>query len=139
MVAGVNLRHAVWTRSARIAIVLVVVVAAVAAQCWLPQLDRQPAHPSHPLSTAVGSEFAVNIGHAHLSDDSAAPCPPLQAGAVMPRSDAPVFEAAVVVGAGGIVGVLTAAVVVAGRGPPTLPVDVRTGQDLLTRFCLSRC
>ncbi|POX89069.1 hypothetical protein C3469_11580 [Mycobacterium kansasii] len=137
--ADVNLRQAVWTRSARIAIVLVVVVAAVAAQCWLPQLDRQPAHPSHPLSTAVGSEFAVNIGHAHLTDDSASPCPPLQAGAVMPRPDTPAFEAAVVVVAGGIASMPTAAVVVAGRGPPTLPVDVRTGQDLLTRFCLSRC
>lgn len=115
------------------------VVAAVAAQCWLPQLDRQPAHLSHPLSTAVGSEFAVNIGHAHLTDDSASLCPPLQASAVIPRSHTPAFEAAVVVVASGIAGVLTAAVVVAGRGPPTLPVDVRTGQDLLTRFCLSRC
>lgn len=137
--ADVNLRQAVWTRFAWIAIVLVVVVAAVAAQCWLPQLDRQPAHPSHPLSTAVGSEFAVNIGHAHLTDDSAPPCPPLHAGAVMPQSDTPAFAAAVVVVANGVAGVLIAAVVTAGRGPPTLPVDVRAGQDLLTRFCLSRC
>lgn len=135
-VIGVNLRQAVWTRSARVATVLFVVLSAVAAQCWLPQFDRHAAHPNHALSAAVGGEFAVNLGHAHLADDSAPPCPPLPASAVLPRPDPPAFEAAVVGAIAGIAPVLIPAVMAVGRSPPA---DVRFDQDLLTRFCLSRC
>lgn len=93
-------------------------VAAVAAQCWLPQAHRHAAHPNHPLVTSVGSEFAVNIGHAHLSDNSTPPCPEQFATAVLPRSTTPSFESGAVAATAGITGVLTCLVVPAGRGPP---------------------
>lgn len=55
--------HVVWMRSAIVAVALGVTVAAVAAACWLPQLHRHVAHPNHPLTTSVGSEFVINTDH----------------------------------------------------------------------------
>ena len=66
--------HVVWMRSAIVAVALGVTVAAVAAACWLPQLHRHVAHPNHPLTTSVGSEFVINTDHGHLVDNSMPPC-----------------------------------------------------------------
>lgn len=137
-VSGVKARRVVWMRSAIVAVVLAWVVAAVAAQCWLPQVHRHAAHPNHPLATSVGSEFAVDIGHAHLSDNSTPPCPEQFATAALPRSATPSFESAAVAAAAGITGVPAYLVVPSGRGPPAALVSARTGQDLLTRLCLAR-
>ncbi|CMS37685.1 lipoprotein lpqS [Mycobacterium tuberculosis] len=78
--------HVVWMRSAIVAVALGVTVAAVAAACWLPQLHRHVAHPNHPLTTSVGSEFVINTDHGHLVDNSMPPCPERLATAVLPRS-----------------------------------------------------
>ncbi len=83
--------HVVWMRSAIVAVALGVTVAAVAAACWLPQLHRHVAHPNHPLTTSVGSEFVINTDHGHLVDNSMPPCPERLATAVLPRSATPVL------------------------------------------------
>ncbi|WP_318187388.1 putative copper homeostasis (lipo)protein LpqS [Mycobacterium simulans] len=131
-------RRVVVTRSAIAAVALAWVVAAIAAQCWLPQIHRHATHPNHPLVTSVGKEFAVNIDHAHLSDNSTPSCPEQFATGVLPRSAAQALEAAAIAVAVGIAGVLTCLVVRAGRGPPPVLASACTGQDLLTRFCLAR-
>jgi hypothetical protein len=125
-------------RAALVAVVLAWVAAAVAVQCWLPALHSHAAHPSHPLVTSLGGEFAINLDHAHLTDKSKLPCPKQFATAVLPRSATPSFAAAAVVAVAAIAGMLADLVVGAGRGPPAAPVFVRAGQDLLTRFCLAR-
>ncbi|OSC39626.1 hypothetical protein [Mycobacterium decipiens] len=123
-------------RSAIVAVALALLV--VTAQCWLPQLHRHVAHPNHPLTTSVGGEFIINTDHAHIVDNSTPPCPQQFATAVLPRSATPVFPSDAVAAAGGITAVLSHLVVPAGRGPPPALRSVRTGQDLLTRFCLAR-
>lgn len=77
--------HVVWMRSAIVAVALGVTVAAVAAACWLPQLHRHVAHPNHPLTTSVGSEFVINTDHGHLVDNSMPPCPDRDGGAAALR------------------------------------------------------
>nr|VTO97132.1 hypothetical protein BIN_B_01852 [Mycobacterium riyadhense] len=131
-------RRVVVTRSAIAAVALAWVVAAIATQCWLPQMHRHATHPNHPLVTSVGKEFAVNADHQHLSDNSTPPCPEQLATAVLPRWAAQASAAAAVAVAVGVAGVLTCLVVRAGRGPPAALISARTGQDLLTRFCLAR-
>lgn len=130
--------HVVWMRSAIVAVALGVTVAAVAAACWLPQLRRHVAHPNHPLTTSVGSEFVINTDHGHLVDNSMPPCPERLATAVLPRSATPVLLPDVVAAAPGMTAALTDPVAPAARGPPAAQGSVRTGQDLLTRFCLAR-
>lgn len=134
----VESRHVVWMRSAIVAVALGVTVAAVAAACWLPQLHRHVAHPNHSLTTSVGSEFVINTDHGHLVDNSMPPCPERLATAVLPRSATPVFLPDVVAAAPGMTAALTDPVAPAARGPPAAQGSVRTGQDLLTRFCLAR-
>ncbi|CCK62974.1 Conserved lipoprotein of unknown function LpqS [Mycobacterium canettii CIPT 140070017] len=131
-------QHVVWMRSAIVAVALGVLVAAVVAQCWFPQLHRHLAHRNHPLATSVGSEFVINTDHGHLVDNSTPPCPERLATAVLPRSDTPVFLPDVVAAAPGMTAALTDPVAPAARGPPAAQGSVRTGQDLLTRFCLAR-
>ncbi len=131
-------RRVVWTRSAIVALALAWAAAVVAAQCWLPQVHLQPAHSDHPLATSVGSEFVLSADHAHLVDNSTPPCPEQFATAVLPRTATVSFESAPVAAAAGIPGILTYLVVPAGRGPPSVPVYVRAGQDLLTRYCRAR-
>ncbi|CRH13316.1 lipoprotein lpqS [Mycobacterium tuberculosis] len=99
--------HVVWMRSAIVAVALGVTVAAVAAACWLPQLHRHVAHPNHPLTTSVGSEFVINTDHGHLVDNSMPPCPERLATAVLPRSATPVLLPDVVAAAPGMTAALT--------------------------------
>src|SRR5258707_7173473 len=137
-VSGVQTGRVVWMRAALVAVVLAWVAAAVAVQCWLPALHSHAAHPNHPLVTSLGGEFAINLDHAHLTDKSKLPCPKQFATAVLQRSATLSCAVAAVVAVAAIAGMLSDLVVVAGRGPPAAAVSVRTGQDLLTRFCLAR-
>uniref|UniRef100_UPI000C1F03DB lipoprotein LpqS n=1 Tax=Klebsiella pneumoniae TaxID=573 RepID=UPI000C1F03DB len=95
-------------------------------------------HPNHPLTTSVGSEFVINTDHGHLVENSMPPCPERLATAVLPRSATPVLLPDVVAAAPGMTAALTDPVAPAARGPPAAQGSVRTGQDLLTRFCLAR-
>jgi hypothetical protein len=137
-VGGVTARRVVWMRSAVAAVALTWVLAAVIAQCGVPQFQRHAAHPNHPLATSLGGEFAVNIDHAHVSDNSTPPCPEQLATAVLPRLTTPSIASAAVLGFPGIMAVLSYLVVPGGRAPPAALVSARIGQDLLTRLCLAR-
>ncbi len=72
-----------------------------------PQLHRHVAHPNHPLTTSVGSEFVINTDHGHLVDNSMPPCPERLATAVLPRSATPVLLPDVVAAAPGMTAALT--------------------------------
>jgi lipoprotein LpqS len=137
-VNGVKARRVVWMRSAVAAAALTWVFALVGVGCGFLQFQPHAAHLNHPPATSLGGEFAVNVDHAHLSDNSTPPCPEKFAPAVSSRSAAPSIPSAVVLGAGAGTASLTYLVVAGGRGPPAALVSVRTGQDFLTRFFLAR-
>lgn len=98
------------------------------------------SHRAHALVTSLGSEFSVSAGHGHLvSSDSSGAHPEAFAAAVLPNSPATaVVGLGVVVAVAAAVGLCWERVMLAGRGPPVAPATALTGQDLLTRLCLSR-
>jgi lipoprotein LpqS len=72
------------------------VFALVGAKSGLVQFQSHEAHPNHPLATSLGTEFAINVNHAHLSNNSTTPCPEQFASVVLPqRAIAPVASLAV--------------------------------------------
>lgn len=95
---------------------------------------------AHAVVTSLGTEFSVSADHGHLvSSDSAGAHPEAFAAAVLPNSPATaVMGLGVVVAVAAAVGLWRPWVTLAGRGPPAAPATALTGQDLLTRFCLSR-
>ena len=135
---GVTARRVVWMRSALGAVALIWVLAIAGAQCGFLQAQSQLGHLNHPLATSLGGEFAINVNHAHLSDNSTSPCPDQVVTAVPPRSTTPSIGSAAVVGVASSTAALTNLIVPGGRGPPAAQAGVRTGHDLLTRFCLAR-
>jgi lipoprotein LpqS len=114
-------------------VITIVVVASVLAFAGSGSVPTASvAHdPAHAL-------LAVNLDHpdlAHLADGSLI-CSLHKApvSAVLPQSPKITLVALGVVASGlAVAGLLGLLVVSAGRGPPAT-----TGQDLLTRFCLSR-
>jgi len=115
-----------WLRSV-ITIVVVASVLAFAGSGSVPTVHD----PAHAL-------LAVNLDHAHLAHlaDGSLICSLHKApvSAVLPQSPKITLVALGVVASGlAVAGLLGLLVVSAGRGPPAT-----TGQDLLTRFCLSR-
>ncbi|OBK24441.1 hypothetical protein A5634_03720 [Mycobacterium asiaticum] len=128
-------QRATWLRFVIAATFLVVLVL---NQCWHHQPHRQTAHPDHPLAAVVGGEFAVNADHAHFANDLKASCPLDIAALPLPRSDATLFapNAVDTVPAGPHLD--TGSGPAAGRGPPGVLGLPRSGQDLLTRYCLAR-
>ncbi|MES3638929.1 hypothetical protein Q9Q76_17700 [Mycobacterium intracellulare] len=98
------------------------------------------AHPAHALVASLGGEFTVDVDHPHVSKGSAGGHHEQFTTAVLPRSGA-VAAALIALGAVAAValtGGLARFGVPAGRGPPRAPALSVTGQDVLTRFCLSR-
>lgn len=118
---------------------------AVAAVAWVLATDDQcelrgfesSASPAHALVSSLGSEFAV-VDHLHLWDGSSTKCPEAFATAVLARSSTASVALGVVVAVVAGAVSLTQSAVAAGRGPPRAAAVPFTGQDLLTRFCLSR-
>lgn len=103
--------------------------------------SESPApHPAHALVSSLGSEFTINIDHPHLYNyPSSAHHHEAFATAVLPHSPTTTFAAlGVVVAAVAGVGLMRQQVMLAARGPPRGLAAALTGQDLLTRFCLSR-
>lgn len=102
--------------------------------------ESAASHPAHALLRSLGHEFAVTVDHPHLSSGSpAAHHHEAFATGVLPNG--PAIDVAAL---GGVVAVVAAVgllwqrVLLAGRGPPRGLAAALTGQDLLTRFCLSR-
>ncbi|ASQ89206.1 hypothetical protein AN931_23460 [Mycobacterium intracellulare subsp. chimaera] len=102
--------------------------------------SESPApHPAHSLVTSLGSEFTIDIAHPHLDSRSSVTHPEAFAAAVLPNSPATTAAAlGVAVAVLVAVGLLWQRVMLAGRSPPGGLAAALTGQDLLTRFCLSR-
>ncbi|GAB4931091.1 hypothetical protein [Mycobacterium avium] len=98
------------------------------------------AHPAHALVASLGGEFTVDVDHPHVSKGSAGGHHEQFTTAVLPRSGAVVAAliALGVVAAVALTGGLAWCGLPAGRGPPHTPAFSVTGQDVLTRFCLSR-
>ncbi|MCV7339873.1 hypothetical protein [Mycobacterium haemophilum] len=134
----VKARQVVWTRSSLGAVSLIWVLVISGAQCGFLQPQPHAGHLKHPLAMSLGGEFAINVNHAHLSDNSKFECPDQFVTAVPPRSTTPSIVSVVVLAVASIAAALTNLVVPGGRGPPVALACVRTGQDLLTRFCLAR-
>lgn len=59
-----------WLRSIFVVAAVVWGLVAVGAHAGLASGDHHAVHPPHALLTAVGAEFAVDVGHAHLVDGS---------------------------------------------------------------------
>ncbi len=125
-----------------------VAVVAAAVAMWVlvfgghSELRSQvPAsHPGHALVASLGNEFTVNADHPHLFKGSSA-AHHHEAFAIGVLPDGPAVAVAalgVVVAVVAGVGLWWQQVMLAGRGPPRGLPAVLAGQDLLTRFCLSR-
>jgi hypothetical protein len=131
----------------RLRSVIVMAAIATAAAMWVLVIgghselrsESPVSHPPHALLTSLGSEFTVNIAHPHLVNDTSTAHHEAFATAVLPESPTTAMAAlGVVVAVVAVTGWLAQRVVLAGRGPPRGLASVLTGQDLLTRFCLSR-
>lgn len=98
------------------------------------------SHPAHALVASLGSQFAVNVDHPHVSKGS----PTVEHHEAFAVGVLPNGPAAAVAALGVVVAVAAGASLVwqqnmlAGRGPPRGLRAALTGQDLLMRFCLSR-
>ncbi|MBI2696103.1 hypothetical protein [Mycobacterium nebraskense] len=121
-----------------IAVAAVAWVLAVDDQCELRGPGSPTSHPAHALVSSLRSEFSVNVDHPHLWDGSSTECPEAFATAVLLRSSTALVALGVVVAVVALASWLAHRGVLAGRGPPGAPATALAGQDLLTRFCLSR-
>lgn len=135
-------------RPPRLRSVGAVAAVAVAVAMWVLVIgghselrSESPAsHPAHALVTSLGNEFTINTEHAHLDNRSSSTHHhEAFATGVLPHSPATSFAALGVVAAAVLaLGLLCQHVMLAGRSPPRGLAAALTGQDLLTRFCLSR-
>ncbi|WP_040624515.1 hypothetical protein [Mycobacterium parascrofulaceum] len=98
------------------------------------------SHPAHALVASLGGEFTVDVDHPHVGKGSSGGHHEQFTTAVLPRSGA-VVAALIALGVVAAVAVTAGSAwfgLPAGRGPPRAPAFSVTGQDVLTRFCLSR-
>ena len=135
--AGPKVERRMLLRSGLVLVVAVWLVTAT-VHCGLLSLGWPASHPSQPLPTSLGGQFAINVDHPYLVA-SPAPCPHVKfVTAVVPR----VVTALVALGVAwtvlAVTGALAQHVVPAGRDPPVALGTSLTGQDLLTRFCVAR-
>lgn len=98
------------------------------------------SQPARALVASLGGEFTVDVDHPHVGKGSSGDHHEQFTTAVLPRSGAVVAAliALSAVAAVALTGGLARFGVPAGRGPPRAPALSVTGQDVLTRFCLSR-
>lgn len=96
--------------------------------------------PAMLASASGGGQPTLSVDHLHVGKGLAGDHPERFTAAVLPRSGAVVAAliALGVVAAVAVTGGLARFGVPAGRGPPRAPALSVTGQDVLTRFCLSR-
>lgn len=98
------------------------------------------ASDPHTLSTSVGADVTISADHQYLADGGSSGLhPETLAAAVLPNLSSLALTAlGVVVAVVAATAWLVQRLMLAGRGPPRGFLAAVTGQDLLTRFCLSR-
>ncbi|OBF19922.1 hypothetical protein A5725_17475 [Mycobacterium kubicae] len=111
---------------------------AAVAQCGLSRVEAHEPHPAHALFSSLGGEFAVNVDHTHIAAGSTAAHPEHFVTAALPKPATALSALGVVVAVLAATGSLAGLIARVGRGPPFALGTAYTGQDLLTRFCLSR-
>lgn len=146
----------VWTRAdvRRVAArphpwlrLLVAVAAAVGMLAIAAHSDVQRSvsptahpHPAHSLVSSLSGEFAIALDHPHVGNGSSGVHHEAFPTVMLTKSSFTIslvmlgLVAALVLAAIFLAGVR----VPAGRGPPGGPAAALSGQDRLTRFCLSR-
>lgn len=106
--------------------------------CGLHQAESYGAHAPDSVLASMDQRSVVHGDNASLGDGAPHGCPQQVATAVPPRSATELAVLGVVVTVAAVTGWIAPLIVSAGRGPTVTPAIVLTGQDLLTRFCLSR-
>lgn len=106
--------------------------------CGLHQAESYGAHAPDSVLASTGQRLVVHGEDASLGDGAPHGCPQQVATAVPVRSATELAVLGVVVAVVAVTGWMAPLIFSAGRGPPVTPGIALTGQDLLTRFCLSR-
>jgi hypothetical protein len=126
------------TATAIAAMAVTVWILAIASHCGLLRPESVAAQSFQPAQTSLNDRFAASIGAPQLDDGSTA-CHYAFANAVLPKStSAPSTAVGVGVAVAAVVGSESQRALRCGRSPPYGPAESLTGQDLLTRLCLSR-
>lgn len=121
-----------------IAVATAAFLVALVGHSSLLDSETHASHQPHPLVATLGGEFAVNVDHAHSFAGSLTQCHDVFATAVCPRSATTLVALGAVAAGIAVTAALANLVVAAGRGPPKVLPTARTGQDLLTQFCVAR-
>lgn len=132
-------RRPQWLFIAAVAAVVAAVAMWVLVQGHAVVRSESPAsHPAHVSVSSHSGKPTIDSDHAHLGHPSSGGHHEALLAAVVPNSPAPTVAALCVMVAVAAVGVFWRHATLAGRSPPRGLAAVVTGQDLLTRLCLSR-
>jgi len=122
-----------------VAAVAAVGMLAIAAHSDVLGPVSHSVQPAHAVASSLGGEFAIPVGHPHVDNGPSDAHHEAFPAAMLTKSSLTNLVALGLVAALVIIaGSLAAGVVPVGRGPPGGPAGARTGQELLTRLCLSR-
>ncbi|WP_241010710.1 putative copper homeostasis (lipo)protein LpqS [Mycobacterium camsae] len=124
-------------RSPAAAVLVALLVLLVGHSAMLHPESHAP-HPPHALLSSLGGEVSMVIDHAHLLDGSSTDCHNELATAVLPRSSTTLVPLGVAAAVVAITTMPASLVPPAGRGPPSTFASAPVGQDISTRFCVSR-
>lgn len=123
---------------AAVALLAAVWMFAIAAEAALPRADAAMPHHPHAFATSHDNAAIVQSDHPHLGTTSV-PAPPEMVTAVLPPRAGTALAtvaliAALIAGAALFVHLFVPTV----RGPPRALAALLTGQQVVTRFCISR-
>ena len=100
--------------------------------------ESSASHPAHVSVSSHSTDSSVHSDDAHLGHPSPGGHHEALVTAVLPHSPAPTVAALTVLVVAVAVAFFWRQATFSGRGPPRRLAAAVTGQDLLTRFCLSR-
>lgn len=100
--------------------------------------ETHRSHHSQAALSAAGDAFTAHADHTYLLHGSLTECHDALAAVALPRAAATLMELGVAVAVAVITAVQASLTAPFVRGPPKVPRAALAGQDLLTRFCLTR-
>jgi len=122
-----------------VAVLAAVGMLAIAAHSDVLRPVSHTAHPAHAVASSLGGDHAITLDHPHIDNGSSGVHHEAFPTTMLTKS---AFTALVALGLVAALVVaatsLASLVVPAVRGPPGGLAGARTGQELLTRICLSR-